>query len=406
MLGLGRLADAALQLRRSLAEAGALLLAHGRRPTPWPGVTEGAARLWSALSGLAPDADRPGPPRGARHADATPRGWPARSWPPPSATSPWRARRCPTCRSPPASRSRLRRPLRGRRRRSRRDALVDARRRRGRARLPDEGPGGGRRAGAWCCCRSGGWSAARCAHAVAGHPRGRRPRARWSGCRGTSRCSRAHGMPYLESFFVADNLERFTTYAVQRAAAAVVLPAGDRRRPAALDGRSRIAPVAGGVAGAGAAAADAVRATSVRLLALGARAALFFMASVGPAAALRAAGAAAARDPARPAAHRSPRAPSRRARPGRRPRGSRPRCSSSLAGVLLRLRPVLVAVDARGRPGSAVGHARGRSRGARRRRGHAALAGAAGGDGRRRRGRCCWRCSSARSPAGGRRPSS
>ncbi len=45
----------------------------------------------------------------------------------------------------------------------------------------------------------------------------------------------AHGLPYLDSFFLTDNLERFTTSRFNEPRPLWFYPAGDRRRPAALD---------------------------------------------------------------------------------------------------------------------------------------------------------------------------
>ena len=102
-----------------------------------------------------------------------------------------------------------------------------------------------------------------------------------SRCRGTSRWWREHGMAYIESFFIGDNLERFATdrfndprplWFYLPVIAGGLLPwsaFGDRRRRRAAHRRWR--------AGSG-----ARRATNRRLLALGASPpTLFFTASVG-----------------------------------------------------------------------------------------------------------------------------
>ena len=277
------------------------------------------------------------------------------------------------------------------------DALVDPRRCGRWPRIPDEGPGG---------AGSAGRGAAADLVAGAPHDRGcrgvassrRPPRARWSDCRGIVAMFATHGVPYLESFFLTDNLERFTTSRFNE-------PRPLWFYPAVIAGgllpwtAFAVGPMAGAVAGV-------VRrrltwsSEERRLWVWALAPLLLFMVSVGqqpryvlpilpPLAILLAA------------------AIDRRARESGRGLAG-PTWIDGRAAAPHGRRGAAAApcADCRGALGALGGGAvvvAAAAAGARGRRRHPALVIAARGDGRRGGDRCGWRCSSARLPAGGRR---
>ena len=231
---------------------------------------------------------------------------------------------------------------------------------------------------AWCCCRSGGWSAD--------------ARPSWTGILAATAASRAgraalvrrdvrRARRAVSRQLLPDRQPRTVhDRAVQRAAAALVLSRGDRRWTDALDRCSRSAPAAGAAARCGETAPGAV---SPRIGACGCGRVvptLLFMASVGqqpryvlpvlpPLAILLARG------------DRSARRASRR-RSLAWPTWATAALLLLLAGLLLRLRPVLDHRRAVGAVGGG-GRDRGRRGAGRRSRRHRPMAGVAGGNGRR-----------------------
>ena len=229
--GLERLADAALQLRRSLAEAGPLLLDDGRRLCRRRGHGRGRT-LRGGDGGPGPGADhlvgRAAPSQfgGRRLAGGGDRGHFLRLFRH-GALGAARLAAGPVHHGHDRHRAARRRPW------SRRDALVDPGRHGRRLRLPDEGTGRGRRSRGGAAA---GLVAGACNRApiVAGHPRGHgHERAgRVAVVRRDVRRARAP----VSGQLLPDRQPRTVHHLpLQRTAAAVVLSGGDRRRPAALD---------------------------------------------------------------------------------------------------------------------------------------------------------------------------